>query len=107
MTAVTQDQWIVLLLKIGVVAGGASILGWVAVYTHYERWWKGQLGTNLVIKSAIVAGQFLFFSLSLFLSLNRLTSRVVAWFYVAFVLSVAPVMIWRSVIWIKEARRGK
>ena len=103
----SQDQWIVLLLKIGLIAAFVSLVGWVAVYTHLAAWWRNAIGRTLVIKSLLIAGLLVPSMLALFFHLNRFDSRIAAWVDVALIGAIAPVMAWRSAVWVKEARKGK
>jgi len=102
---VTQDQLIIVLLKTGLVCGIASLLTWVVVYGRLAPWWRDQIGITLVAKSVIVIGQLLFLALSLFLHLSRLDNRLIAWLYTVFTLAITPVMIWRTVVWIRASRK--
>lgn len=97
----TQTQVIVLLLKIGLISGFASIALWVAVYTGLARWWKNPLGRTLVIEAGLIAGLFVPQIMSLFFNLNRLDSRIAAWADVALIGLVTPVMLWRTVVWLR------
>ena len=100
----TQDQVVLLLLKAGLVAGVASLLGWIIAYGRLQPWWRDQIGITLVAKSSIVVGQLLFLALSLFLHLSRLDNRLIAWLYTVFTLAITPVMIWRTIVWVKASR---
>lgn len=44
----SQDQLIILLLKIGLIAGLVSIALWACVYTRLARWWQNPVGRTLV-----------------------------------------------------------
>jgi hypothetical protein len=105
----TQTQLIVLLLKIGLVAGLTALVGWIAVYhalTH-GGWRRNPIGLTLVIEAALIAGLFVPQILSLFFNLTRLDSRIAAWSDVALIGLVTPVMIWRSVTMIRLDRLGR
>lgn len=97
----TQTQLIVLLLKIGLVAGVASISLWTAVYTRLAEWWLHPIGRTLVVESALIGALFIPQILSLYFNLNRLDSRIAAWADVALIGLVAPVMIWRTVAFLR------
>jgi hypothetical protein len=99
----TQEQVIILCLKIGLLAGFASIAVWVAVYSRLAKWWKSPIGRTLVIEAVLIAGLFVPQILSLFYNLNRLDSRIAAWADVALIGLVTPVMLWRTVVF---ARMG-
>jgi hypothetical protein len=105
----SQTQAIVLLLKIGLIAGLASIAGWIAVYHALTKggWWKNPVGRTLVIEAALIALLFVPQILSLFFDLTRLDSRIAAWSDVVLIGLVAPVMCWRSLVWLRLDRAGR
>lgn len=103
----TQDSLIILLLKIGLIAGFASITLWTAVYSALARWWESPVGRTLVIEAALIAGLFVPQILSLFFSLNRLDSRIAAWTDVTLIGLVTPVMCWRALVWARLSRKDK
>lgn len=97
----TQTQVIILCLKIGLVSGFTSIAVWVALYSRLAKWWTSPIGRTLVIEAALIAGLFVPQILSLFYNLNRLDSRIAAWADVALIGLVTPVMIWRSIVFLR------
>lgn len=105
----TQTQWIVLLLKIGLVSGGVILVAWVAVYSKLTKGeaWRNPIGLSLIIEALLVAGLFVPQILSLFFNLNRLDSRIAAWADVALIGLVTPVMIWRTVAWLRLDRAAR
>lgn len=104
-----QEQAIVLCLKIGLVCGFASIVGWVAVYIALTRGaaLKNPVGLTLIIKSLLIAGLFIPTILSLFFHLSRMDSLIAGWADVALIGLVTPVMTWRTWVWIRMARLGR
>jgi hypothetical protein len=104
-----QTQAIVLLLKIGLIAGLASIVAWIAVYHALTQggWRKNPIGLTLVVEAALVAFLFVPQILSLFFHLNRTDSRIVAWSDVVLIGLVTPVMLWRLLVWIRLDRAGR
>jgi hypothetical protein len=106
---VTQDAAIVLCLKIVLIAGFVSLTAWVAVYHVLTRggWRKSPIGRTLVVESLLIAGLFVPTALSLFFNLNRFDSRVAAWTDVVFIGLVAPVMIWRTAVWLRLHKTGR
>lgn len=100
----SQDQVIILLFKIGAIAGFVSIIAWVAVYTRLARWWRSPIGRTLVAKSLLLAGLLVPTIMSLFFHFNRLTSYVAGWIDVALVCAIAPVMAWRTIVWLKVSK---
>jgi hypothetical protein len=77
------------------------------VYTRLAKWWHNAIGRTLVVKTLLIAGLFVPTGLSLFFHFNRLTSFVAGWVDVTLIGAVTPVMIWRTVVWLKEAHTGK
>ena len=104
-----QDQLIILLLKIGLIAGLVSIVSWVAVYHVLTKggWRKNPVGRTLVVKSLLIAGLFVPQILSLFFNLNRLDSHIAAWADVVLIGAVTPTMIWRTAVWLRLDRAGR
>lgn len=100
----SQEQAIILLFKIGAIAGFASIITWVAVYTRLAKWWRNPIGRTLVAKSLLLAGLLVPTIMSLFFHFNRLTSYVAGWVDVALICAIAPVMAWRTVVWLKVGK---
>lgn len=103
----TQDQILTLVLKIGLISGILSLVLWVVVYGRLEPWWKDQIGLTLVTKTLIVVGQLSFLGLALFFRLNRSDNRLIAWLYAIFTLAITPVMIWRTVVWIRASKTSR
>ena len=104
----TQPQVLLLLLKIGIPLAFASLIQWIVVYSVLERhWYRQAIGQTLVAKTLLVAGLLAFTGLSVFFSLNRETSEVIAWVETIFIYLITPVMIWRSVVWWRVAHTGK
>jgi hypothetical protein len=101
----TQADWIILFLKIGVVSGFISIVTWIWIYGRLVRWKFESIGWTLVAKSALLAGLLLVTALSLFFHFNRTTSYVAGWVDVALILLVSPVMFWRSAVWLRRSRK--
>lgn len=105
----TQEQAIVLALKIVLVAGLVSLAAWVAVYHALTRggWHRSPIGRTLVVESLLIAALFVPTALSLFFNLNRFDSRVAGWADVVLIGLVTPVMIWRTAVWVRLGRLGR
>jgi hypothetical protein len=103
----TQEQLIIVLLKIGLIAGLISLIAWVGVYSRLAKWWRSPIGRTIVIETLLIALLFVPQILSLFLNLTRLDSRVAAWADVALIAAVTPVMLWRAAIWLRLGRTGR
>jgi len=104
---VSQEQVLVLLFKIGAVAGFASIIAWIVVYTRLAKWWESPIGRTLVVKSLLLAGLLIPTILSLFFHFNRLTSYVAGWVDAVLICAIAPVMIWRTAVWLRIYRKNR
>lgn len=100
----SQDQWISLLLKAGLICGFSSIVAWVAVYTARARWWGSAIGRTLVAKSLLIAGLMVPFALRLFFHLSRRDSLAAGWAEVTLVGAITPVMWWRIAVWLRVSR---
>lgn len=100
----SQDMWLLLFLKIVLIAAEASIIGFVAVYTGLAPWWRNSLGRSIVAFALLIASEVLIVILSLFLNFNRLTSHVAGWLQIAIFALVTPVMIWRALAFIRIRR---
>lgn len=105
----SQDDAIILCLKIGLISGFATLVLWVGIYTWLTRGgaWRNPIGQTLIVKTLLIAALFIPQILSLFFHLNRLDSRIAAWTDVALIGLVTPVMCWRSIVWVRLSRRGK
>jgi len=104
---VTQDDWLVLALKIALISGFCSLAAWIAVYSALAAWWTNAIGRTLVTKTVLIALLFVPTTLSLFFNLNRLDSLIVGWIDAGLIALVSPVMWWRSAVWVKESRKGR
>lgn len=103
----TQDQWLVLAFKIVTLTSFFSLLGWVAIYTSLAKWWRNDIGRTLVVKTSLIALVLVPTILSLFFHFNRLTSHLAGWFDVVMLGLVAPVMWWRSAVFLRLGKSGK
>lgn len=95
----SQEQLLVLLLKIVLVADVAALAVFVAVYTKLAPWWRSPIGRTLVIKDVLLVLAFTPTILSLFFRFSRLTSLAAAWVDVGLFALIAAVVAWRTVIW--------
>lgn len=104
----TQDQLLVLLFKIILIADVAAILAFIGQYTALARWWSNAIGRTIVIKDILLVLAFVPSILSLFFHFTRMSSRVAAWFDVALFAGIFAVMCWRIAVWnkIQRARKG-
>lgn len=104
----TQDTLVILLLKISLISAFCSLVGWVVTYHRlsHGNWRHNAIGQTLVTKTLLVAGLLVPFTLSLFFHLNRQDSRICGWVDVVLLGAIAPVMLWRSVVWLRVSRAG-
>jgi hypothetical protein len=105
----SQDALIVLCLKVALIGGFTSLLGWVGLYHVLTRgrWRHNPIGRTLVVKSLLIAGLFVPQILSLFFRLNRFDSRLAAWADVVLIGAVTPVMCWRILVFIRLGRQDR
>lgn len=103
----TQAAWLILAFKVTVIAGFVSLAGWVALYSFLADWWRNPIGRTLVAKTALIALLFIPTALSLFFKLSRIGSYIAGWVDVGLIGLVTPVMLWRSVIWVRLHRAGR
>lgn len=103
----TQEQWIVLALKVALISGFVSLIGWIALYSALAAWWSNPIGRTLVAKTALIAGLFVPSILALFFHLGKGDSYLAGWVDVALIGLVTPVMLWRSAVWWRLHRAGK
>lgn len=103
----TQQDWLLLAFKVATIAAFLSLVGWIAIYTRLYPWWRDAIGQTLVIKTGLVALLLVPTTLSLFFDLNRFTSYMVGWIDAVLIGLICPVMVWRSVVWIRIHREEK
>ena len=105
----TQMALIVLLLKIFLISGFVSLAGWVGLYTWLTGGaaWRNPVGQTLVIKSVLVAATFAAIALPAFVPWFARHPLVMGWIDVALIGLVTPVMVWRSVVWVRLHRAGR
>ena len=103
----SQAGWLVLALKVALIAGFISLAGWVILYSVLASWWTSPIGRTLVAKTTLIALLFIPTTLSLFFHLSRLDSWVAGWVEVGLIGLVTPTMWWRSAVWLKLHRAGR
>lgn len=103
----TQQDWLVLALKVVLIAAFCSLVLWIVVYTKISPWWRSPIGQTLVIKTGLLALLLVPSILSLFFDLNRITSMAVGWIDAALIGLIAPVMVWRTVVWVRIHREAE
>ena len=105
----SQDQWILLLLKIVLICGVASVALFVAEYTWRTKGaaWKNAIGRTLLWKDVLLIACLLPSILSLFFSFSRITSHIAAWVDVVLFGLLTPVMLWRVAVFERIHRKDK
>lgn len=103
----SQQGWIILMLKVWIVAGFLSLVSWIYIYGRLVRWHFDSIGWTLVSKTLLLCGLLLITGLSLFLNFNRLDSYIAGWIDVSLIAAITPVMVWRSAEWIRRSKGRK
>lgn len=105
----SQDELILLLFKIVLVADVVAIAAFVAYYWRVTRgdMWRNEIGRTIAVKDILLALCLVPSVLSLFFHFSRLTSHVAAWIDVALFGLIAPVTAWRIVVWQRVHRKKK
>jgi hypothetical protein len=104
---VSQDQAIVLCLKIVEVSGLVTITAFITCYSRWASWIHNAIGRTIVIKDLLLVVAFIPSLLSLFLNFNRLTSHIAAWIDISMLGLISPVMIWRIFVFRSIHRSGQ
>lgn len=102
----TQDQLIILLLRIILIADVICIAAFIADYTRMAPWWRNPIGRTIVIKDILLILVLIPSILALFFTFDRFTSYVAAWVDVALLGALIPVMLWRIAVW-RRVKAGK
>jgi hypothetical protein len=103
----SQDQAIILAFKVVEVASVAAITVFIACYSRWAPWWRNPIGRTIVLKDIAIILILIPSILSIFLSFNRLTSHIAAWFDVGSFALVPLIMCWRIFVFRKIHRDGK
>lgn len=97
----SQDQAIILALKIVLIAGMVSVALFVAVYGYLADWRRNPIGRTVVWLDILLALALAPSTLSLFFHFNRLTSHVAAWTDIGIFALIAAGMLQRIPLWVK------
>jgi len=104
----TQTQWLILALKVVLIADVLAVLAFIGDYSRLAKWWSNPIGRTIVIKDFLLVLAFLPSILSLFFRFSRLSSMAAAWFDIAIFSGIAIVMVWRVVVFERMHRhRGR
>lgn len=86
-------------LKISLICGLVSLIGWVVLYSVLAPWWRNPIGRTLVAKTVLVAALLVPSLLALFFPhINRVVAE---WTDLVLISLITPVMIWRSAVWMR------
>ena len=101
-----QDDLLILLFKIVLVADLVTLAVFIADYTRLTRWgaWRNAIGRTILWKDVLLGAALAPSALSLFLHFNRLTSRIAGWVDVALFAAIAVAMVWRIAVFEKIHR---
>ena len=105
----SQDEIILLAFKMVEVASVVTIVVFICCYTWWTRakCWTNPIGQTIVYKDIALVLVLVPSILSIFLSFNRLTSHIAAWFDVGSFALVPVIMIWRVFVFRKTHLAGK
>lgn len=97
----TQDDLLLLLFKVILIADLVAIAAFIADYSRLARWYSNPIGRTLVIKDILLILLLTPSLMSLFFHFSRLTSHIAAWIDVALFALLVPVMLWRVAVWVR------
>ena len=105
----SQDELILLLFKIVLIADVISVAGFVALYWKLSQgaMWRNEIGRTIAVKDILLIACLLPSILSLFAHFNRLTSHIAAWVDVVLFGALTPVMLWRIAVWRRIHKAGQ
>lgn len=97
----SQEDLLLLLFKIVLVADLVTLAAFIADYTWLTRWgaWRNPIGRTILWKDVLLGAALTPSVLSLFLKFNRLTSRIAGWVDLGLFAAIALVMVWRIFVW--------
>lgn len=111
LTAANVPPPSALYLNLGIWTEAAvlvTVLAFVIQYTWYAPWWRDPLGRTIVIKDlCLVAAIAPMLVLRWLLQNDPGWLTFFRWLSLAMVAAIAPVMIWRMVVWRKIHRKGR
>lgn len=103
----TQDEVILLAFKVTEIASLVTIAAFTACYSAWAKWWSNPIGRTIVYEGIAIVLVLIPSILSIFLSFNRLTSHIAAWFDIASFGAIPAIMCWRIVVFGKIHKAGK
>ena len=103
----SQDEVIILLFKIVLLANIAAILAFTGIYTRFAPWWKNIIGRSIVILDLLLGAALIPSVISLFWNLNRADSHIIAWVDLGIFTLIALTMATRCITWIRIHKEEK
>ena len=103
----SQENWIILSLRIVLIAAEIATIGFIAVYSALAPWWKNPIGRTIVTLDALLGLAFLPSILSLFFQFSRLTSHIAAWADIGIFWLITLTLIYRSFLWVRLHRHPR
>jgi hypothetical protein len=103
---VSQAAWLVLALKVVLIADVAAVLAFIGDYSRLANWWSNPVGRTIVIKDFLLVLAFTPSILSLFFKFSRSSGIAAAWFDISVFAGIAAVMLWRVAVFERIHRRG-
>ena len=50
----SQDQWLILLFKIVLIADMTAIAAFLGIYTKLAKWWRNPIGRTIAVKDILL-----------------------------------------------------
>lgn len=97
----SQDQAVLLLFKVMLIADVTAVVLFVAVYSYLSPWRRNPIGKTLVYLDILLALAVTPSLLSLFFHFSRLTSHVAAWVDVGLFALIALALLARIPLWVR------
>lgn len=97
----SQDQVVLLMFKVMLVADVTAVALFVAVYSYLSPWRRNPIGRTLVYLDILLAAAVTPSLLSLFFHFSRLTSHVAAWIDVGLFALIALALLARIPLWVR------
>lgn len=102
----SQEQLLVLLFKIVLVADLVTLAVFIADYTRLTRGeaWRNPIGRTILWKDVLLGAALTPSVLSLFFHFSRLTSRIAGWVDIALFAAISVAVVWRIAVFEKIHR---
>ena len=100
----SQDELIIFLFKVVLIACEVAVIAFVAVYSRLAAWWSNPLGRTVAQLDILLGAALLPSIMSLFWHFSRLTSHIAAWFDLGIFALIAVTLFTRIPLWIRLHR---